>query len=776
MRASVCITLAAAIGCAACENGPEPEQKFTPNSGDTAKQNGFDPSAPYTSEDPTKSFDGQASGDSVGRARFCDEAERDTLIRDMVSKPIVPDKSVGGIPLWGDDGRPMNADMLLGRPPEGFCNPDGIYLNAFSWGPTEEVLVFFNQETRLVEAIMAYQQYLGAFEGAFTSGGQKVSVRIKPRERILIGGAELDQYASRSDQASKPRAWLSNKNVTAIYKMVRETYFNAQPFPEDFDCVADKRCDIIYTTNNESNPQDTFIILQDSGIQVRVTPDGHVTFVYVEPIRVAPFETRGSSAFGGGSATDMTFAFRSETRSQCQISLAEDMTFAQFKALCIDAGDDRTLARANYDVETQRDAVQAQFNGINLGFMRKTSQKGVFKDGEHPADDDQLYSVSFSRSLEAPVDEFRALPLARAYKARLEQRLRESIIASSVGTPPAEHPLATFSLQIPNLSSEPQRIGELLSQDDGKSFLPQALAQVAAAYDSLTAEQRAMVDPSISDAVFIVEPFVDAVLSSLTHGASDDASSFKAFRATDDHRWSIGEAHFVQRGKRLMVQVQYSLDFGAVSFVSVERGSSEVDELFRGLQERLESPDPFYTIELATHASNPYGLEGAGITINAFDRRLKTLNVTLQRGLAEGENVGTFDLVVPGDPMQDRNGYLRQIRGERFEFVPADVVRLHGKETVQNFYVEQDGLIGRIEQFDYKGALELCPGLEIKHGDRVRQKIEAWARNQARAYTDCELVFNYSENGNVLNSVASVANRRSVSVVAERAVTAAVWR
>ena len=44
------------------------------------------------------------------------------------------------------------------------------------------------------------------------------------------------------------------------------------------------------------------------------------------------------------------------------------------------------------------------------------------------------------------------------------------------------------------------------------------------------------------------------------------------------------------------------------------------------------------------------------------------------------------------------------------------------------------------------------------------------------AYEDCEIVFNYSENGNVLDSVASLNNKISFVTVAGRATTAAIWR
>ena len=55
----------------------------------------------------------------------------------------------------------------------------------------------------------------------------------------------------------------------------------------------------MYTTpNQETTPQDSFIIFEDSGIQLRMTPDGYVTFVYAEPVRVAPFEVSSEIDLG----------------------------------------------------------------------------------------------------------------------------------------------------------------------------------------------------------------------------------------------------------------------------------------------------------------------------------------------------------------------------------------------------------------------------------------------------------------------------------------------
>jgi hypothetical protein len=782
MRATQNLMLAISIAAgstmmmiAGCEDGPE--QIFEPNQGDPNQQNGFTPVAPYTPEDPTKGFDDIIDDDNVARAKFCSEQEHTDLIQEMVTAPIIPDVGAGLISMWGADGGPLHADTLLGERADGkFCEPDGIYLDAYTWGPTQEVIVFFNQETHLVEGVIAYQQYLGALEGTYTTNGEQVPIKIQPRERILIGERELDQYSSRNDQGDKPNSWLNNRNVTAVYRMLRETFFGAEPFDENFDCVAAKLCDLIYTTGNESAPQDTFIVIEDSGIQIRFSPQGQAYFVYLYPIRVAPFETEGTIAFGPTGSQEMDFAFTSTKRATCSLSLDERLTYAQFQDRCIDAGDTRTEARAGYDVYTQRDAVQQSFNGIDLGWLRKTSEREVFHDGEHPSGSDELFSIAFSRSLEAPVDEFRARTLANLFKPRIEARVRNAIIASNSLVPPGAHPFESFEVTVPLMSDNPQRIGEIVTTFGSISFIPEVTRQVVELYNDLTPVEREMVDPRIVEEYFIVEPFVDAVLSAFSHGECDSAGAFKYFQTTADRRWSIGDAHFIRNDVPYRLQVQYSLNFGAVTYVSVERGFSEVDEIFHTLRSTLGGTEPFYSLDLALQVTNPYGLGGTAITVNGFDRQLTTLDVTLQT-LLPGGMAGTIDLTVPGDPIEDRNGYLKQIHGERWEWVPADVVRLFGKETVQRFYVEADGAIGRVDQVNLTGAIELCPGLSIRFGDDVPAKVQAWTEeNGSRAYTDCDLAFNYSPNGNVLYSVVSIANRRMVEVANGGAVSAAVWR
>lgn len=772
MRWSLLFTPVIALSLLACEDGPE--QLFTPNTGDPSAQNGYSPGTPWV-QTGTTSYDDNAGGsDSAGRAVFCDETEVNELIQEMVVKPIIPDESIGGIPLRGPDGKPYVADTLLGRPEDGkFCNPTGVYSDAFTWGPTDEVIVWINTETRLVEGLMAYQQYLGAMQGSFTdAGGNQVPVVVQPRERIKIAGRELDQYTSRADQATKPNAWLNFANVNMVYRMVRETFFDAPPFPADFDCITEQLCEVIYTTNNESTPQDTFILLQDSGLQVRLSPDGYAYFVYLTPVLGAPFEREGQMSFGQTGSSTMSFSYLS-TMASCSLTLDEELTFAEFRSRCISPNDTRTLSRIPYDVAEARDSVDASFEGVTLSFLRQTSTSSVFRDGEAPKDDDVLYGIAFTRVLNAPVEEFRAITLGNLYKQKLQQRLFDSIIHPGPISREA-HPFAVFNVRVPFLSNNPSRITALMTPG-GQNWIGEVIRQVEALYYALPAEEQAMLDPQVLDPVYLTEPFVEAVLQEFTHGESNRASTVTFLRTTDDRRWSIGDAHFIRGGVPYRVQVQYSLDYGGISAVFLERGQSEIDRVFADLNNSLANHGPYYTLlQSRVTTGNPYSLGGDAITINGFNRQLDTLRVTLK---TPGGAAPSIELTVPGLPIQDLNGYLRQIRGERFEFVPADEVHLYGKETSMAFWVEADGTIGRISQGLFKGVVELCPGLLIRFGDDVPQAIETWAASgPANRYRDCEIAFNYTANGNVLDSVASIANRVSVTVLDKNAVSAAIWR
>ena len=764
--------IAVALLAMGCEDGPdrifEPVDDDPPlASGDTWTQPG------------SRGFGDTSSGDARGRARFCDEAETSALIPELVTQPIIPDQSVGGIPLWTEDGDPLVVDTLVGRPEDGkFCDPTGVYSDAFTWGPTNEIIVFFNEETRIVESILAYTSYLGTLEGSYTNeAGEQVPVLVQPRERVRIDDTELDQYTSRADEASRTNAWLNYDNITSVYKMIRESFFDAEPFADDFDCVAAQLCKIIYTASDESVPQDTAVLMQDSGIAFAFTPEGQVTYVEASPVRVAPFEVAGTMTFGStGDTTTVAPVFDSVARDGCAVDISNEMTWTGFRDSCIDSP--QTLQRVDYNVHTARDAVSVGFNGITLDFLRDTRTSGMLRDGEAPGDEDVLYGMTFTESLPAPIAQFVPADLGARYKALLEAKI-QSAVKGSGGAP---HPFESFELTVPaSLPAAPQRLGELLylTEQGPKSWLPDVIADIQAQYAALTPEQKAAIDPMVTDPLFILEPFVHAVIDAFSLDATQGPEARYAFRTTDNERWAIGFGHFVWDGAPYRLVVQYSLNFGYVTAVTVERGFSTIDTVLNSVNGYVRDTyglptSPYYELAFSA-APTPYGLGGDGIVVNGYDRELETLDVDLT--MLEGDGPSVMSLSVPGDPIAARSGFLRQIRGERFEFVPAHAVRLYGKESSFLYHVDEAGEIARVEQFNFKGFVELCGGLGVAYGDDVRATVEAWSSAVgSSAYGNCEVVFNYSEDGHVLTSIASLSNKVAVGVAAGRAISAAMWK
>ena len=231
MRKVIFLLMVSTAFATGCEDGPEQVFNPVPSDQELPRANG----STWTPEG-NKPYTDTSGGDSVGRARFCDEDETEAQIREMVVAPIIPDVSVGTIPLLGPEGQPYLADDLLGRPEDGkYCDPTSVYADAFVWGPTLEVIVFFDTESRLVEAVMAYQSYLGAMTGTVTVDGEPVEISIKPRERIKMGGEELTEYASSSERNLNAGSFLNETNVTRIYGMVRETFFADEPLAAAHD-------------------------------------------------------------------------------------------------------------------------------------------------------------------------------------------------------------------------------------------------------------------------------------------------------------------------------------------------------------------------------------------------------------------------------------------------------------------------------------------------------------------------------------------------------------
>lgn len=819
------------LSVSGCEDGPTGD--YDPSSEVASLQSAPAQSAP----DAQRGFDSVTEGGERGSARFCDEAELTALIEQLVTRPMQPDESLGGIPLWAPDGAPMRADDLVGNPEEGkLCEPSAEFADAFTWGPVNEVAVFFNPETRLITSVAALSGYQGALNASYQAEGGEVAVEVRVRERLRLAGAELDEYASRADQASRGASWLNEQNVTQLYLAVRQTFFGQAPnLDPAFNCVASQLCDVIYTSADESVPQTTVVVLQDSGVQVNFSPEGQVTAVVLDPVRVAPFEVAGSVATlapapgtGAGEASgvspdagvpvapedpptgfvdagapeesfdagpfepvaeepqaspslpgpgsgvftgSISPGFVSRSVPGCRLDLA-GLSWSGFLDRCVQQ--ERTLQRVDFNVHAQRDGVTASFNGLWLDFLRNTTERGVLADGEPPAAEDALYAITVTRSSSAPVAQFVPSQLSVLYKERLEAQLRGLV---APGAAP-EHPVLQWELPLPPLPTAPQRLSALTVPTSAGPvpWLEQVQAQLEQLYASLPAVERAQVDPRLVDPVWIRQPFTHAVLSAASGGRADAPRALRQFRTTQDERWSIGTVSVVDEGVPYRFTAQYSLNFGAITALTVERGRSEVDELFAGLNVPLRKalgapPSDYYDIGIAVPQS-PLGLGGSALQVLRFDRRRGTVDVEIELPGAE-----PLALTVPGASMDDSSGFLRQIRGERFEFVPSHLVRLLGKETSFDFRVDAEGAIVALTQNRFKGVVRLCPTLPVEYGVDVPRRIEQWrAALGDSVHRECELVLNYSEDGNVLQSVASVVNRTSVSVIAGRAQSATVWQ
>ena len=829
--ASILLSTGLFVGC---EDGPS--QVYTPSAGDPVADNSGTANNPWVADGEQNFGSTAGTNDNAGRARFCSERENELLIQDIVRAPVIPDVSVGGVPLRNVDGTAQHADDLIGRPEDGkFCDPQ-VYSNALTWGPLDEVIAFINEETRLLESIVAYSQYLGTMDTLLPDvddegNAIEVPITFELRERIHIGDQVLDQYTSRAEQANKPNAWMNNDNINKMYRAIRATFFNHTVDPE-YDCLSTKICNTFYTSEQaQEERQDTQLYMIDSGVIVNFSADGYVQYVIVEPVRVAAFETSVAFAFDDEDGDVLSPTLTSTSVPGCAIDMSTTLTWGDFKNGCI--GDDTgALDRVGYDVYGQRDAVSVVFNGVDLAFQRRISDTGVLLDGARPDDADELVSMTVTRTLNAPVREFVPVDLAWDYRIRLTERIRGAITfpikdgddapqmpgggepepmpdaepapEPEGGEPEAQpepmpepmpegepepegpsHPLLDFTFDVPDsLADVASPIEQLYWEGPTgqENWNNTVIAQVQAAYAALSPEDRAMVDPKIIEPTWIIEPFVDVVIDHFTYGKVTGPTVYKAFRNTDDRKWVIGYAHFIEAGVPYRLTVQYSLNYGAITAITIGRGYSEIDELLVSWNDDLREPlgfqmptYPYYSSDLGTWSpeQNPFALGGDGIEIGTWDRQLNTMQVQLKQP-------GTMEkmaLTVPGNPIEDRNGYLRQIRGERFEWVPANVVQLSGREAGFIAYVEADGLIGRIGTGGFKQPMSLCPGLEISYGDDIREKVQAYVDEiGVDAYRECEIVFNYSDNGNVLDAVASLTNRVSFVTVNGRAVQVDIWR
>ena len=272
-----------------------------------------------------------------------------------------------------------------------------------------------------------------------------------------------------------------------------------------------------------------------------MTPDGYVTFVYAEPVRVAPFEVSSEIELG-----EETFdpTLRSLSKPGCLIDLDAELTWAEFRETCVTT--EAALNRVGFDVHSQRDAVAAQFNGISLEFKRKTSENGILGDGEAPGDTDILYEMTWTLSMSADLKLHPVVACARIPKSP-NRRLRESISDDA----PDDHPLKAFVIDLPATllaQNEPYPLDVIAvdpANGDSTNWIRGIITDIVEIYQSVNARTATMVDPRISQPIYLIEPFVEVAMSQLS-GGLPILRRLRGARSTDDLNWSIGYDHFVQ--------------------------------------------------------------------------------------------------------------------------------------------------------------------------------------------------------------------------------------
>lgn len=784
----------------ACEDSPP--EIFTPNKGNTTLQNGYSPQAPWF-QDGRKVFDTTAgAGDSTGRARQCDEREVTALFERMAHEPIIPNVGLGGIPLWIDGGV-TNANSLTGRPEAGkFCDPTVYSDTVIYWGPGGEIYADIDAETRLLNSLIAGPGYQGTLEGRFTQpdgGSSEASLAIFTR--ISVAGVKLTDYVGSAEQATKPNSWLNHDRVNQLSQMLRETFFGAPPEAARRDCFAAKLCEVIYTSADESTPQETLLKFTDSGLVLQLAQDGTLLYAILDPVRIAPFQASATFTLLDGS-NKLAPSLSSTSVAGCTLELS-GKTWQDFQTQCVAPGDaltlndPLTLDLAKFNHSLSRDVAYVAFEGMELSYLRRPVTKPtLLRDGDKPVGTDALYGMTLTRTFNTPVAQFVPAALAADYRARLEARVH-ALVAASPG-----HPFETYTAPLApaSLEATAARLTGLPYVDgDGapRDFVVDTAKALVTSYGALTVPQKEAAK-AVLHSTFAVEPFVEAVLAAFSGGASDATATnggFRALTTTHDGQWSIGFLHFRQDGVPVRLVVQYSLFFDALTALTVERGgASQLDDLFDAELADQGGLTTYYSVSYARFTDDrgaplPLSLGGAGISITGVDRVLGTLDVVVDRDIP-GEGAAPLAVTVPGTSVVDRGGFSKQTGGERFEFVPAHAVVLSGTETTLTYYVTEKAVascageapcsefaIAAVSQARFKNPQRLCSGLSIPYGADIVAAVDAWARTrtveQVRA---CELVYNYSTNGNVLTGVASIAGSTAFSVTGGRATGVLVWK
>lgn len=698
------VVVAALVGC---EEGPDQIFKPLPEGVDRTILNGLAP-AGYLAEG-LQPFEFKTSGKQEGTAKICEGDEQKARWSKMIKEPILPTVGAGGLDLRGE---PQWSGLTIDQAQQQLCQVTLLDSNLGCWGDNCELVVFFDEKTRLILALVPYIGY----EGKLVAGEYEVSVN----NPIQLGGKKLGNP-------------LSDASMRALNIALLKAFRPEMQNPESRDCIAANSCTAeVYKTYKA-------LRFLDLSMSIILEPQSdRVTQMGIQLKRAFAFGSADVTFGTGGTVAGLAPMPKIPYSGSCSPTLGS--TWDHVAKNCIGADQPE---KAQTQADGSGELVVVDMGGLGL-YLTRPSLKAdaIFPDDVKPEAADQIAAMGFFGSYEGGFKLPQGAVLTRFFASVVPEVSK--LVPELAGA--QGDALAAALAQIKPLG-DPERVKL------GAQKIEECPAGGACQQGTLIARTRQLVldavqaagvpiPDRVKDPNFLVELYLGALMATFNDDKLPTPAELRFFPADDSAE--ILYAVFVRQlnGQRYAVRTAYEHVTDQLIYLFFKQGPMRPEAaLWKDAElQQFDGKAGDGKFRLWNLARSPrLGLATQIKRTQDFpDLRMATISLKLG-GLAE-------DVLVSYNAQNTISGFGIPVKGQRDTFVPAAFYGFSGNVIAAGVWA-QDNIVRAVYSSAFYDKLDFC-GVKVGLWDEADAFLK-------RLPADCDKIVGFSENGKVLSSISA---------------------
>lgn len=713
-RSLLCVVVAALLGC---EEGPDQIFRPLPEGLDRIVLNGLKPGG-YQA-DGQQPFEFKTSGKQEGTAKLCEGDEQKERWSKMIKEPIIPTVGAGGLDLRGE---PVWSGMTVDDAQQQLCQMSLLDSNLGCWGDNCELIVVFDEKTRLILALVPYLGY----EGKITAGDYVVGIN----SAIQVNGKKLVNPLSDDS--------LRALNV-ALLKAFRPEMQNA----ESRDCIKANSCVAeVYKTYKA-------LRFLDLSMTIILEPEAdRVTQIGVQLKRAFAFgsaDVTFPAAATGGLAPMPKIAYS----GPCAPTLGSP--WSQISGACM--GQDKP-EKAQTQADGSGEVITVDMGGLGLYLTRPSLAKNaIFPDDVKPEAADEIAAMGFFGSYEGGFVLPQGVMLQR-YTAALVPAVVQLVpeLGQAMGPVPgdpasqthAEALAAKLAKIVPIGDPDRVKLGAQKVEDCNVAGPCEQTTIITRtrqlALDAVTAAGVAIPE-RLKDPNFFVELYLGALMATFNDDLFPTPAELRFFPADDSAEQLYAVFTRELNGERYAVRTAYEHVTDQLIYLFFKQAPMRTEKILwqDASLKQFDGKPGDGKFRLWNLARSPrLGLANK-IQRTADYPDLRKATIAISMGTTQEE------VLVSYNAENSLSGFGIPVKGQRDVFVPASYYGFTGNVIAAGIWATT-GIVRAVYSSAFYDKLDFC-GVKVGLWDEADAFLK-------QLPPDCEKIVGFSENGKVLTSIS----------------------